>query len=299
MPHYKKTILCLCLVTSFINCKKTNPAGPATAGGSTHTPNFAVEYFQSAQVQNGKFAIFDLNHPDNADKQFFLVSLIGSGTGFTDSAAVIQSPASVNSIASSWPPQVTSAAFGHSMNMVIDAKNGIKSNAGSPWEFAPLLTNSNLYRKLNDPSFAGTMAGKKPYGNNAMRTQYRPGPAYHDYLGLYRDITYYFKDGAYTTNSQGAPALPFDSLFDGAAQIDWKNVDQVVKADIEDAGTHIRYFTRFLFFDWTNWRYWVVAETEKVALYPSYAPVYYIGFNVRGPLSLDKFCKWPQGWGRK
>lgn len=290
-------LLCLTAAIS-TGCKKSATPGsnPPT---SSHTPNFAAEYFQSAQVQNGKFAIFDLNHDDNADKQFFLISLIKDGNGFLDSAAVAQPPASINTIASSWPAQIKSAAFGHSMDIVTDAKNFVRSNAGSAWQFNPIPTTTNLYRKLNDPVYAGTMAGKKPYGNNAMRTQYKPGPSYHDYLGLYRDITYYFKDGFYTTNTQGAAALPFDSLFDGAAQIDWKNIDQVVKADVEDAGTHTRYFTRYLFFDWANWRYWVVAETEKVALYPSYAPVYYIGFNVRGPLSLDKFCQWPQGWGKK
>ena len=294
-------LLLALLLPGFIACKKTNPAAPGTTptGLTTYTPNFISEHQPAASMLNGQFVIYDLNHDDNKDKQYFVVSLIKSGTGFSDSAQVLQAPQSIEKLAPGWPTAVKSAAFGKTLNIITDAKNSVVSLYGNAWQYGPMSTSTNVYRKLNDPEYAGAMAGKKPYGNNPMREQYTPGPSYIDYKGLYRDITYYFKDGMYTSNASGIPAKPFDSLFTGATSIDWKTIDQTVKADIEDPVTHIRYFTKFFYFDWTNWRYFVVDETEATALYLSYPPVYYIKFNPRGPYSLNKFCQWPAGWGKK
>jgi hypothetical protein len=93
--------------------------------------------------------------------------------------------------------------------------------------------------------------------------------------------------------------MPLDSLFIGANKIDWKTIDQVVKVDIDDASKHIRYFTKYYFFDWTNWRYYIVDEEETTTLYNGYTAVYHVKFVPRGPFSLNKFCKWPDGWGKK
>lgn len=301
ISFFLRLLLPVFLLASFTACKKSNPAAPGTAptGLTAHTPNFISEHQPAAYMLNGQFVVYDLNHDDNKDKQYFIVSLIKAGTGYSDSTQVIQAPQSIDKLAPGWPTTVKTAAFGKTLNIITDAKNSVVSLYGDAWQYGPISTTTNVYRKLNDPVYAGTMAGKKPFGNNSVPVEYKPGPSYKDYPATYRDITYYFKDGFYTSNVSGVPAQPFDSLFTGAASIDWKNIDQTVKVDIEDPVTHIRYFTKYFYFDWTNWRYFVVDETEATALYLSYPPVYYIKFTPRGPYSLNKFCQWPTGWGKK
>jgi hypothetical protein len=294
-----KHLIAAAAITSLLlsSCDKTVPVVIPPAGGISNTPNFICEHQPAASLLNGQFAIFDLNQEDNRNKQFFTVSLLQSGIDFLDSAAVLQTPKAIETLAPGWPVQLKSVAFGKTLSMQTDAKNAVVSNAGDAWKLSPINTSTNLYRKLNEPLYAGAMAGKKPAGNNSVKAEYKPSPDYSGDQIRYRDIVYYFKEGMYTNNVAGLPAAPLDSLFTGAAKIDWKTIDQVVKVDIDDPGKHIRYFSKYYFFDWTNWRYYVVYETE--AIIPNFPPIYHIKFNIKGPLSLDKFCKWPAGWGKK
>lgn len=290
----------VCILGSFAvlpGCKKSDPVVPGNFT-ATHHPTFVCQHQPTTASINGQFVIFDLNHTDNKDKAYFIAKLVARGNGFADSCEIVEAPQPIDKLASGWPAEVTSVAFGTTRNILTDAKNAIKSNAGDPWVYAPLLVNTNLYRKLNDPAYAGAMAGKKPFGNNTVSSYYSPPPAYQAYNRLYRDVVYYFKDEVYAENIENGGVKPLSSLFPGITGIDWKTINQTVTVDIEDASTVIRYYKKYYFFDWEGWKYYVVEESQAEARYLSYPVVYYIKFNFKGAQSLDKFCKWPQGWSK-
>lgn len=287
----------LCLLAA---CKK-NPATDTSNGpgsGTLHHPNFICQHQPGSASLNGQFVVFDLDHDSNLDKQYFIVSALTNGTEFSDSMQVLQSPNPIDSLALNWPAQIKTAAFGSTRNILTDAKNAVTYSISDPWVYGPISTGTNLYRKLNDPQYAAAKAGQKPYGSNFFSPVYYPQPAYSDYKRIYREVTYYFKDGVYTENIADGGIKSLDTLFVGANAIDWKNIDQTVYIDFERVGSYNRYFRKYFFIDWTNWKYYAVTETEERKDYLSYAPVYYIRWDVKS-YSLDHFCKWPTGWSKK
>jgi len=198
-------------------CTKTNPTNPNPGGGNTTAqhPNFICQHQPGAASLTGQFVLFDLDHDTNAEKKYFIVSLIPAGTEFTDSAAVIQAPQSIDSLATGWPAQVKSAAMGTTRNIMTDAKNAVTYSVPNPWTYAPVSTSTNLYRKLNDPVYAGGKAGQKPYGNSPFSTVYYPQATYTPYSQAWRDITYYFKDGVFTDNTAGGGLRSLDTCSSG------------------------------------------------------------------------------------
>lgn len=280
-------------------CTKTNPTNPNPGGGSATArhPNFICQHQPGSSSLTGQFVVFDLDHEANKDKQFFVVSLLPAGAEFTDSAAVIQVPTSIDSLATGWPATIRSAAMGTTRNILIDAKNAVTYSVPNPWTYAPISNSTNLYRKLNDPAYAAGKAGQKPYGNHPFSTVYYPQTSYLPYNQTWRDITYYFKDGVFTDNTPGGGLQSLDTLFVGANAIPWRNIDQTVYVDYQHPSTAL-YYRKYYFFDWTNWKYYTVNETQQQKVYTTYPPVYYLRWEVKS-YSLDRFCKWPQGWGKK
>lgn len=280
-------------------CTKTNPANPNPGGGNTAAqhPNFICQHQPGAASLTGQFVLFDLDHDANAAKKYFIVSLIPAGTEFTDSAAVIQAPKPIDSLATGWPAQIRSAAMGTTRNIMTDAKNAVTYSALNPWIYAAIPTGTNLYRKLNDPVYAGGKAGQKPYGNHPFSSVYYPQAAYTPFIQTWRDITYYFKDGVFTDNSPGGGLQSLDTLFVGANAIPWTTIDQTVYVDYQHPSTAL-YYRKYYFFDWTNWKYYTVNEIQQQKVYTTYPPVYYLRWEVKS-YSLDRFCKWPLGWGKK
>ncbi|MCP9751804.1 hypothetical protein [Ferruginibacter sp. HRS2-29] len=285
----------------FLSCKKdTVTGGPGNGGGNAAAshPNFVCQHQPGSASLNGQFVIFDLDHDANADKKYFIVSALPDGNEFSDSFQVLQLPRPIDSLATGWPAQIKTAAMGTTRTILTDAKNAVTSTAYDPWSYAPISTGTNLYRKLNDPQYAAGKAGQKPYGSNYFSPVYYPPPAYSPYNRIYREITYYFKDGVYTENIPGGGLKSLDTLFVGAGAINWRTVDQTVYIDFERTNNYTRYYRKYFYFDWTNWKYYAVTETEQRVDYLSYSPVYYIRWDVK-QYSLDHFCKWPAGWGKK
>ena len=99
-------------------CKKTDTATVNPALLNNHSPNFICEYQTGATAINGQFVVFDLNRDANADKQFFILSLLNSGGIPTDSCQVLQAPQPIESLAASWPATIKSVAFGVSNNIL-------------------------------------------------------------------------------------------------------------------------------------------------------------------------------------
>lgn len=286
---------CTVLLTA---CKKDTTPVPVIVGGSVSNPNFICLHQPGASRFNGQFVVFDLDHDANKDKKYFIVSLIKNGEDYTDSCQVLQSTKPIDSLALNWPSQIKTAAYGVTRNILTDAKNAVGFNAGDPWTYAPLPNSTNLYRKLNDPAYAAAKAGQKPSGTDFYSSVYYPQSGYTAYNRTYRDIVYYFKDGVYTDNTPNGGLRSLDTLFVGANTIDWKNINQSAYVDFERINSPSRYFRKYYYFDWTNWKYYTVTETEQRKDYLSYAPVYYIRWEVKW-YSLDRFCKWPDGWKKK
>lgn len=293
------SLIMLCLLAA---CKKNAVPGPGPAGGGgtnlVSHPNFICQHQPGSASLNGQFVIFDLDHDANSEKKYFIVSALPNLNEFSDSCQVVQLPKPIDSLAPGWPAQIKSAAMGVTRNILIDAKNAATSSAPAAWNYGPFSTTTNLYRKLNDPQYAASKAGQKPYGSNFFSTVYYPQVGYAPYNRFYRDITYYFKDGLYTENIAGAGLKSLDTLFVGANTIDWRTIDQTVYIDFERISTYSRYYRKYFFIDWTNWKYYAVTETEERKDYLSYSPVYYIRWDVK-QYSLDHFCKWPTGWSKK
>lgn len=97
--HSPPAITILLFMLLFMtSCTKTNPSNPNPGGGNTvaQHPNFICQHQPGAASLTGQFVLFDLDHDANAAKKYFIVSLIPAGTEFTDSAAVIQTPRSID-----------------------------------------------------------------------------------------------------------------------------------------------------------------------------------------------------------
>ncbi len=280
----------------FASCKKNSvdPPGPGTIG--VNHPNFIC--LDNSPANPGKFTIFDLDHDDNKDKKYFSVAVLPNANEYLDSCQIVLTPKPIDSLALNWPSQIKSAAFcqsGTVRSILTDAKNTVTYSTGNPWIYGPIATNSNLYRKLNDPLYASTKAGQKPYGNNFFSTIFNSQVNNGVYDRKFRDISYYFKEGVYTDNSPNGGLKLLDTLFVGAAAINWRSIDQVATVEFERINTFNRYYTKYFYFDWTNWQYYTVTETE---LAKDLAGRYYISWVVKS-YSLDSFCKWPAGWGKK
>jgi hypothetical protein len=299
--NYSVTLAAFTAFCVLVACKKNPVTAPnplPLPAVTVNHPNFICQHQPGSAAINGQMVIFDLDHDANGEKKYFIVSVIPAGAEFTDSCQVLQAPKPIDSLALSWPAQIKTAAMGSTRNIVTDAKNAITYSTPGPWTYAAINTSSNLYRKLNDPQYAAAKAGQKPYGNSTYSTVYYPQSGYTAYNRFYRDITYYFKDGVFTDNTPGGGLQSLDTLFVGGNMVDWKNIDQTVSVDFERINTYSRYYRKYFYFDWTNWKYYVVTETEERKDYLSYSPVYYIRWDVKG-YSLDRFCKWPSGWSKK
>jgi hypothetical protein len=291
MQKLKTVTATIFIAATFLTaCDKTVITTPPPVAGTANTPNFICQHQPTAASINGQFVIYDLNHDDNKSKKYFVVSLIKSGSDFTDSCILLQLPKPIDSLAPNWPASIKSASFGTTLSLVTDAKNWAVSN-GTSWNYGT-ITQANIYAHLNDPLKAGIMAGKKPLGRNTMIEEFKLLPAFPNYQQYYRQIAYYFKEGKYTDANNNAGAQLLDTLFVGANQIDWVNIDAVVQVET-DATFFLK---KHFYFDWTNWMFHVVYETR--ANYPGTAYPK-VTFNYKGKFSLNKFCKWPDGWGKK
>ena len=291
----KNLIAITLLISILISCKKNDsitstPVPPATV--VKHTPNVLTEYQvnKNGATINGKFIFYNLNHTNNADKQFFIVNLIKNGNDFLDSCEVVQQPKTIDSLAlGGWPSNIQSAAFGVSYRIIVDAKTEITGSQTELWELKN-LTQANMFSQFNDPVKAGIMAGKKPLAFNTVIEDYKVLPVFPGYRQYYRPIAYYFKEGKYTDNANGVCNL--DTLYEGASNINWINIDAMAQVEID--ATY--FLKKHIYFDFTNWEFYVVNETRNK--YPG-TNNNQVKFNFKGKYSLNKFCKWPTNWGKK
>ena len=87
------------------SCKKdTNPGNGSGTTTVTNTPNLiTLSYQPGVPIDLLTYHIYDLNHDDNKNKKFFRIKFIAG-----DSAAIVQEPKSIDSLAPGWPAEVKS-----------------------------------------------------------------------------------------------------------------------------------------------------------------------------------------------
>jgi hypothetical protein len=257
-------ILALC------SCTKDSST-PVTGGGNiTHTPNLiAFGYKPGLPFDESIFHIYDLNHDDNAQKKYIRVQLYND-----DSARIVEDPKPMDSIAPSWPADVKSilwgggAVFVHNETAFISVIGGnfIRENynAQTP-QHAWLSAHQNTISARSLPN------GEAIWNGNSG--DYRP------FYFSYQSVS------IPSVSGQNIRSLvPFNSplVFGQAANAyDWTGVTHFINIRSR--------LNSFYFFDFKNWRYWKINQQNGLAN----------EFVAHPVKSLDRFLKWPEGWGKK
>ena len=280
----------------FLSCDKDAnapvPSQNTTTNTTTtkHTPNFIARHYRATSSPSGAivkingFAFFDLNHDKSSDKKFFVIQPIYQGI---DTMKVVQMPYSVDSLALNFPSNIKSADLGWSGSMrlnltdVLNIENGywIRKTVGNVWQYPETAGYAYGY-----PSQGG---GSYFYGTNNV---IGGNGETNGWFGL----TFYCQLGYVT----GAPRGPLDppttsisSALPGSGGYDWKNVDYIYSLDLNNE-VELENKTVY-YFDLKNWRYFTSRYScaeggcfEAKITWSAYK-------------SLDKLCKWPEGWGKK
>lgn len=283
-----------------VSCKKSTPANPVNTppvSANVNTPNFvAVNVKWNNNLggyANDGLIFYDLNHPNNSDKKYFTVRI--ANLGIVDSFKITKGPLPIDSAATNWPAQVTSCGYGYNTDMFVNSSMRLKVQSFAPDGRFVYLYDSiyhsrkgdgGLKNRFDDPRISGSNAGKTPQGETIIYSSYLPGGA------LYYSFTSYFRQGTFVAGPTGSAAVltsgSLSSLFVGASAYDWPSVDNVISYKNEFG------WYSHTFFDFKNWRYFTWKEScENQENCMSKKLV------LGGYASLDRFCKWPAGWGKQ
>ncbi|MCG2617776.1 hypothetical protein LZZ85_25975 [Terrimonas sp. NA20] len=277
------------LLLQFFACKKDNsPQPPAPAAykrpGSIL---YNLEHNGTTWERNG-FMLLDLDHASNKDKSFLVVDVkqVGvDGVRFE----LKKGPMPIESLASNWPAEVRSVGFGLSNDMTVNASMRLQAqNTGPVFNYRydsihKFSTSIVVYNYLNNPLWAGSMAGKAP--------QARLGSWIADANdnAIPQDIIYYFKEAACSNVSQpGLGGLPLVDYSAGLGiQADsWKKIDAAMT--VEGA------IYKRLYFDVDEWNFFMIKDW----CYASYGSrCEKNGRQEVKWMSMDTLMDWPEGWG--
>ena len=249
------------------SCKKA-PLTPPTTGTIKHTPAYIAPAFQPGMPFSlTEFNIYDLDHPENSEKQYFRIDF-----RYTDSAVVLVSPRSIDSIALGWPASQRTMKWSSGAEFILDGLSYVRISGGA---FQQVAYNQN------SPQHAWLGVMKQTLGGAGLPDG--------ELLWSSGNLQLFFLSSRLATaisarDPQGVPTYQlYDmaSLFgDAFAAYDWRDVSQFI---------YFRSLSQFYFFDFKNWRYFTIGKFDGLA-----GP--YIGHPAK---SLDRFVKWPEGWGRK
>jgi hypothetical protein len=281
--------LCLMLAAS---CKKSPVTPPPTGSGTKNSPNFVAQNFKWDAVTVGGWVedgliFYDLNHDDNKDKKYFVVKIASfAGTTSLDSFKIIKGPLPIDSAATNWPAHVKSCGYGYNTDMYVNARTRMKVSSRTADGRLIYVYDSISPTLFTGPQFSGRLAGKTPQGLSFIRASGLPGGA------IAWQFWSYFKEETYLGNltgggSGGWSSGAFSNMFAATPAYDWVNVNNVAFFKNEYGwNTHI-------FFDFKNWRYFTWKESC-----PTPTDCSSITVSMSGYASLDKFLKWPEGWGK-
>lgn len=282
-----KWIVFAIILIQFAACKKENNTAPGkntTVRRISMLPNY--EYNGTSWQRNG-FMLFDIDHADNKDKQYMVIDVENSSSGYK--FVKKKGPFNIDQLAAGWPPEVRFAAFGLSNDFIIDAnmRMQVQSFSGNQFVYRydslyKFSTAIYTYNYLNNATlYAGAMAGKPPQGRAGFWQPDDKGNS------IPLDIIYYFKEGYFTNViGIGNSPQPLTTMTNGIRTIseDWKTIDAVLTLE----GT---YYTHF-YFDFDKWRFFYFKDfCQSIYGAPCDAGIQQADF-----MSMDLLMDWPQSW---
>lgn len=288
----KTVISCSLLGCLLLTACSKNSTTPTPGSSTRHQPNAILtnwQYNGSRWERNG-FMLLDLAHTDNKDKAYMVITATQTG-GSSFSFQLKEGPKPIDSLAANWPANVQQVGFGYSNDMVVNAAMRLQAETFSrPYTFRydsihHFSTAIYTWNYLNNPLYAGSMAGKAPQGRASGWSLDAAGNA------IPRDVIYYFRESAYSNVS--VPGNGGILLTDLAAGVEtpsafWQNVDAVLTIE-GNVYTH-------LYFDFDNWQYFSVYDWCP-SIYG--APCTKGGVQVISWKSMDELMTWPEGWGKR
>jgi hypothetical protein len=272
LPKWLFSGIILFAVIFFNGCKKDTGTVVPVVSTATNTPNLIAMGSKPGEVFNQTiWHIYDLNHDNNADKKFIRIQMASD-----DSARIIEDPSSIDNLSGGWPADVKE----------------VKWSPG-----AVFIVNSNYYLQMQSGIF--------------LRVDYNQASPQHAWLAKHKSVPgltvlpnnevnvtggsteadwqliYFPLRGATMNTVSGYRVFNFESAFGQAfnGYANWEDVSHVIF--IRTGG--VSAWPTFYFFDWKNWRYWKIDKSNGIAND-------WVGHPVR---SLDRFLKWPVGWGKK
>lgn len=280
-------------VVMFSSCKKSGVTPAPPAGGSASTPTAAYSGKPKYTGPDlGQYITFmDLSSSKTSEKKYFTIKL--AYVGVKDSFEIVTQPQSVDSLGAGFPSEITTAPGFGQMNQWTNSQYRLLTSGGSSFYKDTIVRNpaSNLYF-LYQNYVSGGLKGEWPQSN--FDNYYVPLGTNAQVRLHFRTIFYFKKGFCIDANNieGGLNVKSISNFFIGAPNIyDWQNVDaaiQIVNFPVVPANP-----TNFYFFDFKNWRYFKWEQFNSNILNGA------LGTTFHGYESLDKFCKWPEGWGRK
>lgn len=269
------------LLITLSGCKKSSPApAPNPPAAVANTPNLLGGGFQpGVPFSTTEFNIYDLNHDNNKDKKYFRIELYS-----TDSARIVMDPKPIDSLAANWPATVKKIRWSPGAEFIVDNQSYIRISGGgfTQTTYSPTSPQHAWIRQHQYTIFNPSLPVPLPAADVFINGEYHL---------LYLDQTHPFIDKAASTTLNGYQQYNVYRMSDFYASLpglagqafdvyDYTNVTQMIYQPVN---------SKFYFFDFKNWRYWTVARTGGLGE----------GFTAGPVKSLDKFLKWPAGWGKK
>jgi hypothetical protein len=270
--QYVATKTKFCYIVFFIavmamsGCNKDEQM-PTGSNAYSYTPNLVgLGSWPTATYNEGIWHIYDLNHDGNSEKKFIRVQLYDD-----DSARILQGPKSIDSLLPNWPADVKKVQWSPGAQFIINDREFI-SMAGifqreSYNQVSPQHSWVNNHRAM--PSVTELPNGELFWDNSSSSSR----------------LFYFSKAGMGVFQPPlGWQLVPFNSplVFGQAANAyNWDGVTHYMRVKSS--------FNSFYFFDFKNWRYWKINQANGLGN----------DFIAHPVKSLDRFLKWPDGWGKK
>ncbi|GAB2814671.1 hypothetical protein GCM10027043_13510 [Ferruginibacter profundus] len=274
-------LLLIISLTAVAGCKKTGTTAVSNpAANNTNTPGLIGGGFQPGiPFSTSEFNIYDLDHDNNNDKKYFRIELYS-----TDSARIVMAPKPIDSLSINWPAAVKKIRWSPGAEFIVDNNSYIRISGGgfvqtsySPTSPQHAWIRQNEYTIFN-PLFPARLPDADVFING-------------EYHLLYLDQTHPYIDKVASTTLNGYQQYNVYSMSDFYAALpglagqafdlyDYTNVTDVIYQPVT---------SKYYFFDFKNWRYWVIDRPGGLNE----------GFVAHPIKSLDKFLKWPAGWGKK
>lgn len=254
----------------FMGCKKDKTGNGLPIATSKNTPNLiSLAYPKPGQSFNiNAYNFYDLDHDDNKDKKYFTVELYS-----VDSARVIMEPKPIDNLSANWPAAVKKIRWGSGAEFIVDNESFIRITSGNFYQIQYNQTSPQhawLSRYKSTIAPPGLPNAEVNFGNNNYKLFY-----FINRTGFADVFAYQNANGAYynTLDLLNAMGQAFNAY-------DWRDVSNLIWLPTQNA---------LFFFDFKNWLYWRIDKRNGIGQDWVGTP----------PKSLDRFVKWPQGWGKK